>query len=56
MSQFQTLESESFPKRLSLLPSSGEREEVHAAGGQPEAERRGEEFYVQQAHLRPVQH
>lgn len=36
---------------LLLSWSAGEREEVHAAPGQPEGARRGEEFYVQQAHI-----
>lgn len=35
---------------------SGEREEVHAASGQPEAERRGEGLHVQQTRLCHLQH
>lgn len=34
----------------------GEREEVHAASGQPETQRRGERIHVQQARLRHLQH
>ena len=41
---------------LFILPPAGEREEVHAPGGQPEAEGCGEELHVEQADLRPVQH
>uniref|UniRef100_A0A671SHH7 Dynamin n=1 Tax=Sinocyclocheilus anshuiensis TaxID=1608454 RepID=A0A671SHH7_9TELE len=36
---------------LCLLPPAGEREEVHAAIGQPEAHRYREEFHVQQARV-----
>lgn len=41
---------------VSLPPPAGEGEEVHAAGGQPEATRRGEGLHVQQADLCPLQH
>lgn len=41
---------------VSLLPPAGEGEEVHAAGGQPEAARCGERLHVQQAYLCPLQH
>ncbi len=35
---------------------AGEREEVHAALGQPEGQRCGEELHVQQAHVCHLQH
>lgn len=40
----------------SLAALSGEREEVHAASGQPEAEGRGEGLHVQQTRLRHLQY
>lgn len=40
-----------------LFPDpAGEREEVHAALGQPEGQRCGEELHVQQAHVCHLQH
>lgn len=43
-------------KRRWPLTSTGEREEVHAAAGQPEGPRRGEKFHVKQAHILHLQH